>query len=79
MSWEVLIIPGIALADAKVGPPLTQFGSRRMIAGVLPSTPSNLAAFLRAPQSIVRRGAMPDMGLTDREARDAAAYLLTLK
>lgn len=50
-----------------------------MIAGALPNTRSNLVAFLRSPQSVVPGGAMPDMGLTRRQARDAAAYLLTLR
>jgi cytochrome c2 len=72
-------IPGIELANGLVGPPLGHFASRKMIAGALPSTPSNLIAFLRRPQSVVKGGAMPDMGLTSGEARDAAAYLLTLK
>ena len=31
---------------------------------------SNLTAFLRSPQSVVPGGAMPDMGLTSRQARD---------
>jgi cytochrome c len=72
-------IPGIELANGLVGPPLTNFASRQMIAGALPNTASNLAAFLRSPQSVVKGGAMPDMDLTGRQARDAAAYLLTLK
>jgi cytochrome c1 len=72
-------IPGIELANGLVGPPLTHFGSRQMIAGVLPNAPANLVAFLRSPQSVVKGGVMPDMGLTSRQARDAAAYLLTLK
>jgi cytochrome c2 len=73
------VIPGIELANGLVGPPLTQFASRQMIAGALPNSPANLAAFLHSPQSVVKGGAMPDMGLSRREARDAAAYLLTLK
>lgn len=72
-------IPGIELANGLVGPPLTHFASRQMIAGALPNSPANLAAFLRSPQSVVKGGAMPDMGLTDGQARDAAAYLLTLR
>src|SRR4051812_32683726 len=72
-------IPGIDLADGMVGPPLAHFASQRMIAGRLPNSPTALAAFLRSPQSLVPGGAMPEMGLTQEQARDAAAYLLTLK
>jgi cytochrome c1 len=71
-------IPGIELANGLIGPALAHFASRQMIAGAMPNTPPNLAAFLRSPQSVVKGGAMPDMGLSSGEARDAAAYLLTL-
>ena len=36
-------IPGIAGADAMVGPPLTHWARRVYIAGELPNTPENLA------------------------------------
>jgi cytochrome c2 len=72
-------IPGIDLADGMVGPPLTHIASQRIIAGRLPNSPAALVAFLQAPQSVVPGGTMPDMGLTQDQARDAAAYLLTLK
>jgi cytochrome c len=72
-------IPGIDLADGMTGPPLAHIASQQIIAGKLPNTAATLAAFLRSPQSVVPGGTMPDMGLTQRQARDAAAYLLTLK
>jgi cytochrome c2 len=72
------VIPGIELANGLVGPPLSHFASRGMIAGALPNTRPHLVAFLRSPQSVVK-GAMPEMGLTGGQARDAAAYLATLK
>jgi cytochrome c2 len=72
-------IAGIELADGRVGPALTHFGSQQLFAGTLPNTPAALARFLRSPQSVTKGGTMPDMGLTPQQARDAAAYLLTLK
>jgi cytochrome c2 len=72
-------IPGIELANGLVGPPLAHFASQRTVAGMLPNSGAALAAFLRSPQAVVKGGAMPDMGLTERDARDAAAYLLMLK
>lgn len=72
-------IPGIADAHGLVGPPLTGFGRRTMIAGLLPNTPGNLVLWLQHPQQVVPGNAMPDEGLTDAQARDVAAYLYTLR
>ncbi len=72
-------IPGIANAAGRVGPPLGNVGTRSIIAGVLPNTPDNLVRWLRMPQSVVPGNAMPDMELTEHDARDVAAYLYTLR
>lgn len=73
------VIPGIEGADGRVGPPLARFGARQTIAGELPNTPDDLLRFLKSPRTVVRNGAMPDLGLTDDQARDIAAYLYMLK
>ena len=72
-------IPGVAGANAPVGPPLTEMASRQFIAGVLPNTPQNMIRWLRAPQKIDPLTAMPNLGVTERDARDMTAYLYTLK
>jgi mono/diheme cytochrome c family protein len=72
-------IPGIVGANAPVGPPLKEIGTRGFIAGVLPNTPQNMARWLRHPQAVNPKSAMPDLGVTERDARDIAAYLATLK
>jgi len=71
-------IPGVVGADGQVGPPLASFGRRTIIAGVLPNTPANLVHWLQSPQSVKPGDAMPDTGLTDQEANDAAAYISRL-
>jgi putative membrane protein len=71
-------VPGVTNADGVVGPPLTQFGSRVYIAGLLPNTPDNLIAWIRDPQHFVPGVVMPDMGVTEPDARDIAAYLESL-
>ncbi len=68
-------IPGIEGANGLVGPPLATFSRRTMIAGLLPNTPANLVLWLRHPQSVTPGNAMPDLGLTETQARDIAAYL----
>jgi cytochrome c1 len=72
-------VPGVANAEGNVGPPLTRFGDRTYIAGMLSNTPANLVRWLRDPQGVVRGNAMPDMGLSEAQARDIAAYLYTLR
>lgn len=73
------IIPGIQNSIGLVGPSLDHFGSRRMVAGLLANTPPDLVRWLRSPQTVLKGNAMPDMGLSERQARDVAAYLYTLK
>ncbi len=72
-------IPGIRGADALVGPPLTQMASRSYIAGVLPNTPENMVRWIENPPQVDRLTAMPNLGVTDPDARDIAGYLYTLK
>jgi cytochrome c2 len=72
-------IPGVSGADGRVGPPLGGVGSRTVIAGLLPNTPANLIHWLKAPQSVVPGNAMPNMELSDHDARDIAAYLYSLR
>jgi cytochrome c len=72
-------VPGVRGARGNVGPPLTRFGDRSTIAGMLPNEPKNLVTWLRHPQQVVPGNAMPDVGLDERDARDIAAYLYTLR
>lgn len=72
-------IPGVAGARGQVGPPLDRIGSRPYLAGRLPNTPDNLMHWIRDPQGIQPGTAMPDLGVTERDGRDIAAYLYTLR
>ena len=73
------VVPGVDGARGDVGPPLTRFGERIYIAGMLRNTPPDLVRWLRDPQGVVPGNAMPNMGITDAQARDMAAYLYTLR
>lgn len=72
-------IPGIVGPNAPVGPPLAGIASRGFIAGVLPNTPENMLRWLRHPQAVDPLSAMPELGVSERDAHDIAAYLATLK
>jgi len=72
-------IPGIYTARGMVGPPLIAFGRRTIIAGELPNSPDNLVRWIMNPQSVDPKTAMPNLGLSDTQAHDIAAYLYTLR
>jgi mono/diheme cytochrome c family protein len=72
------LIPGVTGADSLVGPPLNGIASRKYLAGVLTNTPEHMIEWLRNPQWISPLSAMPDLGVTERDARDIAEYLSTL-
>jgi cytochrome c2 len=72
-------IPGVRGANALVGSNLDQVASRMYIAGVLPNTPDNMIRWLQHPRAVDPLTAMPDLGVTDADARDIAGYLYTLK
>ena len=72
-------IPGIAGAEGKVGPPLHRIGTRTYIAGYIRNSPDNMAAWIEDPQRALPGNAMPRMGIPQKDARDIAAFLYTLK
>ena len=72
-------IPGIAGANALVGPPLDHFVHRGYVAGMLRNTPDNVVHWIRDPQKVVPGNAMPALGIDDRDAHDITAYLYTLE
>lgn len=72
-------IPGLVGPEARVGPTLHGIGSRGILGGVLPNTPENMARWIREPQRVAPGTAMPDMGVSARDARDIAAHLATLR
>lgn len=72
-------IPGIRTARGVVGPPLFFFSRRTMIAGELPNTPQNLIEWIMNAPSVEPKTAMPNLGISDAQAHDIAAYLYTLR
>lgn len=72
-------IPGVRGARGMVGPSLDHWRERRLIAGVVPNDTQRLITWLTVPQAIAPGSAMPNMGVTDGEARDMAAYLYSLR
>jgi cytochrome c2 len=72
-------IPGVTGADALVAPSLDGFANRMFVGGVVKNTPENLIRWIESPRHIDPRTAMPEMGVSERDARDIAGYLYTLQ
>jgi cytochrome c len=72
-------IAGVPGANGLVGPPLDGIANRQYIAGELPNTAENLMRWIQHPQQVEPHTVMPEMNVTDQDARDIAAYLYTLK
>ncbi|SDY87112.1 c-type cytochrome [Citreimonas salinaria] len=68
-------IPEFDGADGVTGPPLTAMSRQVYVAGVVPNTLEALTAFIADPQAIDPRSAMPDLNLSQDEARLIAQYL----
>jgi len=72
-------ISGVPGARGLIGPPLDQIGRRYYIAGELGNSPENLMLWIRHPRQVEPHTLMPEMGVTEQDSRDIAAYLYTLR
>lgn len=72
-------ISGVPGARGLVGPSLDGIAQRYYIAGELPNTPENLMQWIQHPRQVEPHTAMPEMGVTEQDSRDIAAYLYTLR
>lgn len=72
-------IPGIDNAAGTIGPPLTSWSKRSFIAGNVPNSPDNLVQWIMHPHSVEPGTAMPNLEVSEQQARDIAAYLYTLE
>jgi cytochrome c len=68
-------IKGIARSESKVGPSLKDIRDSSYVGGVLPNSADNLMRWIMHPRAYSPNTAMPELGVTQPEARDMAAYL----
>jgi cytochrome c len=73
------IIPGVPGATSTIGPSLEKIASRTFLGGQIQNTPENMLRWIQQPQEIDPGTAMPNLGVTDADARDIAAHLYTLR
>ena len=72
------VVPGVRNAVGQVGPRLDRMREPMYVAGVLPNTPENLVFWIAHPQKADPRTAMPNLGVSNEDARDLAAYLYSV-
>jgi cytochrome c2 len=70
--------PAVTVAG-RVGPSLKGLSKRSEIAGHLTNQPDVLVAWIHHPQSLAPGSGMPEQGLSEKDARDIAAWLLSSK
>src|ERR1051326_9195927 len=68
-------IPGVPGADAMAAPPLRKFYQRSYIAGRLPNTEENLSKWIQNPQLFDPGNAMPNLGVSEKDANAMVVYL----
>jgi cytochrome c len=71
-------VPGVGGATGKVGPRLDRVREHVYVGGVLPNTPQNMIFWIANPKEADPRTAMPDLDVSEEDARDIAAYLYGL-
>jgi cytochrome c len=72
-------IPGVAGAMGSTGPSLEGIALRGYLAGRLENNVPNMIQWIRHPHAVDSLTVMPEMGVTEQDARDIAAYLYTLR
>lgn len=71
-------IPGVPGAIGTKGQPLIGLGARVDIVGALPNTPDDVIRWIQKPKSIYPDTSMPELNVTDKDARDIVAYLYSI-
>jgi cytochrome c2 len=72
------IVPGVEGPRGRLGPSLADI-AKRPINGRLANTPETMAQWILSPRSLDPTATMPNTRATPEEARDMAAFLLTLR
>jgi cytochrome c len=71
-------IPGVA-GESITAPALVHWSRRQTIAGKYPNTAENLTRWIQHPQQLKPGTSMPDMGTSEQDSRDIAAYLYSVR
>jgi cytochrome c2 len=72
-------VADVRTATGMVGPPLDGIATRVILAGRFANSPPNMERWIRKPQEASPGTAMPDLGVSEGDARDITAFLYTRK
>jgi cytochrome c len=72
-------IPGVEEGEGRVAMPLDNWGDRQLIAGQFPNNVEFLIPWIQDPPGMLPSTTMPNLGVSEQEARDMIAYLYTLR
>lgn len=72
-------IPGISETGDITAPSLAHIGNRQTLAGIVPNTPENMVEWIQSPSRLKAGTSMPGMNVPEKQARDIAAFLYTLR
>ncbi len=69
------IVASVRQARGRVGPNLENIREQIYLAGILPNQPDNMVQWLMNPREISPQTAMPDLHVSEQDARDIGAFL----
>jgi cytochrome c len=72
------VIPGIEGDENVQGPPLSRWATRKTVAKEWSNTPANLENWIRHSEELRPGTTMKLMSVSEKDARDIAAYLFSL-
>jgi len=72
-------VAGVPGAIGRVGPRLSAISLQGRIAGAQSNTPDHLIQWIVDPKALKADTTMPQTGISEQDARDIAAYLLSLR
>lgn len=72
------VVSGVRRATGRVGPKLEEINEQIYIGGVLPNSPDNMILWILDPQEFSPETAMPDLDVTEGDARHIASHLYGL-
>jgi cytochrome c len=70
-------LENVRTSTGNVGPPLDGIATRVIVAGHLANNATNMEHWIRDPQQVSPGTAMPDLNVSQSDARDITAFLYT--
>ena len=72
-------IPGVPKGDGTSAPSLAHWSKHETFIEAYPNTPANLIKWLQNPSHMKPGTRMPNLNVSEKDARDMTAYLFSIK